>query len=192
MAVTITKQDILNANTYMPLGMKTQLARQIAQWCMEEEPGEAGTPSIWRESRARRQLFFYGLFGRFYLKKDFACGTVEYIEDGETKETEIDYFMTVAEYDEWAGSHVMNQLERLKRDKEISDRIYDLLYDLKALEGTIYGAVRDELEKRNDPVKRLSMMVAAETGTAYLKSNLAEINDLARRMEKEKAGGDNE
>ena len=50
----------------------------------------------------------------------------------------------------------MNQLERLKKaaDKTALNTIFDLLYDYKAIEMMLTGAIRDELEAHNDPFNR--------------------------------------
>ena len=185
MAVIITREDIKNARTYMPILMKTQLASQIAIWCTDEAVGSGneGVVPLYTENRTKRQLFLYGLLAKWYLQKEFECGTALIKEDGEEKEVEIDYFMTVAAYDEWAGSHVMNQLERLKRDKEISDSVFDILQDFKALEAMLYGAVRDELEVRNDVVRRLNTSLSASISPADIQGFVDEMKSIVNESE---------
>lgn len=180
MAVIITREDIQNARSYMPLLMKTQLARQIAVWCTDEAEGsgDEGEVPFYTENRAKRQLFLYGLLARWYLKRDFECGSAQITKDGETEDLEVDYYMTVDAYDEWAGSHVMNQLERLKRDKEIADKVFDILQDFKALEALIYGAVRDELEVRNDIIRRFGKSVAASITPGEVQSLMDQIKAI--------------
>ena len=189
MAIILTKEDIQNARTYMPITMKRVLTRQVAVWCVDEEKGEPGAeaPPLFRENRERRQLFLYGLLARWYLQKDFACGTADLVKDGAVVEQEVDYYMAPADYDEWAGSHVMNQLERLKRDKDIADRIYDLLYDFRALEALSYGAVKDELARKNDLCERLMRCVGQASDPEQMKKTLAEIAELGKELEERKA-----
>jgi len=190
MAVILTKEDILNARTYMPITMKRVMTKQIAEWCTEEKPDKLGkgVPPLYCENRELRQLFLYGLLARWYLRKDFACGTVEVITDGERHQEEVDYYMAPADYDEWAGSHVMNQLERMKRDRDVADKIYDLLYDFRALETLSYGAVRDELEQRNDLCARLGETLALSSDPDTLRKNLEEIVELGNELNARKEG----
>lgn len=180
MAVILTREDIKNARTYMPLLAKVQFAKQIAVWCTEEAPGSGGEGEVplYIENRAKRQLFLYGLLARWYLRRDFTCGSALVTRDGETEELEVDYYMSLDAYDEWGESHVMNQLERLKRDKEISDRVFDLLQDFKALEAMIYGAVRDELEVRNDFMRRFGRGMAAAITPAEIQGLVEQIKEF--------------
>lgn len=183
MAVIITKEDIKNARTYMPILAKAQFARQIAVWCTEtaQGSGDDGEVPLYVENRAKRQLFLYGLLARWYLNKDFDCGTALVTTDGETEELEVDYYMAVDAYDEWASSHVMNQLERLKRDKEVADKVFDLMQDYKALEAMIYGAVRDELEVKNDVIRRFGSSVAASITPAEIQGIVDQMRDLSEQ-----------
>ena len=185
MAVIITREDVQNARTYMPILMKSQLASQIAIWCTDEAVGSGneGVVPLYLENRTKRQLFLYGLLAKWYLKREFECGSALVVDDGEEKEVEIDYFMTVESYDEWAGSHVMNQLERLKRDKEISDSVFDILQDFKALEAMIYGAVRDELEVRNDVVRRMSSSISAAITPSDVQGFVDEVKSFVKESE---------
>ena len=89
--------------------------------------------------------------------------------------------MQLSEYDDWAGSHVINQLERLKKDKtkKVSNTVYDLLYDYKAFEGMIFGAIRDELEARNDALHRAAA-VLCEITPDMIKNAVGEIREAAK------------
>ena len=197
MAIVITKEDIQSARAYMPLALKAEIASQIAAWCVQpteikDENGDA-LPPIWQENRALRQLFVLGVFGRFYLRKDFATQSIKLTKDGKpVGMQDVDYYMDVDAYDEWAESHVLNQIERLKldkRDKEISDKCYDILYDFKAFEAMTYGAIKDEIEEKNDLVKRAAEYIEVRLSKEYAEGKIAELETLAAELESRKKTG---
>lgn len=150
-AITITEQDILNAATYVGISTKENYVRAIAYICLEpvevQYDGQA-LPTMFRENKKIKAQYLMGTLATL-LQKGFES---EHLTTGE----ELTGCMTEAEYDMWAGSHVMNQLERLKKGKnsEVVNRLFDLLYDYKAFEMMLTGAIKDELEVRNDPFNR--------------------------------------
>ena len=160
--IVITTEDIQNAESYIPVTLKEAAVRMMATLCIEEAKGEKEAqgltlPTIYRENRLHRQQFAMGILAGFYLKKPYRMAKLQYIDGkGETHAEDINYMMDTEELDIWAGSHVMNQLERIKKKRDgCADKVYDLLYDLKGFENMLTGAIRDELERRNDPLRRM-------------------------------------
>lgn len=156
--IVITPEDIAKATVYTDLEIKEILARGVAQLCVEpvevvSEETEA-LPTMYRENRKLRAQFQMGilasLLGREYTQQTATVRT----ENGE-EDRPLAWCMDGDDYRKWASSHVMNQLERLKKAKGAdNDRIFDFLYDYKAIEMMISGAIRDELEALNDPFNR--------------------------------------
>ena len=175
MAVTITESDISKASTYVPIEAKKGVARIIALFCVEPAADMGGAP-VYRENRKFRQMFLMGILAEMYLHRDYHLQRVKLGEDGE--EQDVRLLMQESEYDEWAASHVVNQLERLKKDKtkKVSNTVYDLLYDYKAFENMIFGAIRDELEARNDPLRRAAA-VLCEITPDMIKTALAGVRE---------------
>ena len=160
--IVITTEDIQNAESYIPVTLKEAAVRMMATLCIEasdsgKEADGLPMPPIYRENRMRRQQFTMGILAGFYLKKRYRMAKLQYRDKkGETREEPINYMMDTEELDNWAGSHVMNQLERIKKKRDgCADKVYDLLYDLKGFENMLTGAIRDELERRNDPLRRM-------------------------------------
>ena len=189
MAITISAEDIQNARTYMPLEVKDLVASQIAVWCVQPDKPDAqhqseDAPPMYHEKRGLRHLLMMGVLARFYLRRDFDTEDVTVTDaDGhEVDKVPIDYYMSIPAYNEWAGSFVVNQMERLKKNKEISDRVYDLLYDFKAFENMVYGAIRDEADRRNDPVLRASAYFSGSVSPDYLKSMVDELEEIQNRV----------
>lgn len=198
MAIIIDEKDILNANTYIGLMQKDVLCRNIAELCVEpvevKVNGEAG-PNRYRENRRFRQQFLYGVLAKFYLKKDFNEQEIEYTDsNGKRTVTTVNYLMDTDDCNEWAASHVFNQIERFKRgySKEVSNAAYDLLYDFKSFEMMLLGAIRDELEKENDLLGRVADYIFAQFSPENVQSALNEIESLQKQIEEVKNGAERE
>jgi hypothetical protein len=87
--------------------------------------------------------------------------------------------MSDACFDRWAGSHVFNQLERLKRDAELRDKVFDLLADYKDLEKRFSAQLAGLLTVQNDSVVRQSQYTAAQMKA--LPGLLEELKKLSDR-----------
>lgn len=157
--IKITAEDIKNATTYTELGIKEVLARNIASLLMEpveiNVDGNSALPPMYRENRKLRQQYQMGILATM-LHREYTLEKVKIKTDDGTEERQLAWCMSADDYNVWASSHVMNQLERLKKGKDGVDvnKIFDLLYDYKALEMMLSGAIRDELEERNDLFNR--------------------------------------
>lgn len=165
-AVTITEQDILNAGTYVNIDVKERFTRAVAFLCLEPvevKNDEDSLPMMFRENKKIKAQYMMGTLATL-LGRDYESQT---LKTGE----ELSGCMAEADYDLWAGSHVMNQLERLKKTKnsEVVNRLFDLLYDYKAFELMLTGAIKDELEVRNDPFNRTMQWVSVSAADAAVK-----------------------
>ena len=76
---------------------------------------------------------------------------------------DTDFQMAANEYDRWASSHIFNQLERMKSDKDIKDKVFDILDDYKDFQWAMRREIEILLGHRNDTVMRLGIFIA-ETG----------------------------
>ncbi len=157
--IVITAEDIANAMTFMPLASKEVLTRSMALFCVEpvEVSGADGEPlpTMFRENRKLRHQIQMGILATM-LNRNYELQSVKYRGDDGVREERLSWCMDADEYEKWASSHVMNQLERLKKCKntETVNKVFDLLYDYKAIEMMLSGAIRDELEARNDVLNR--------------------------------------
>ena len=150
-AIEINEQDILNAADYVDIGVKESFTRAIAFLCLEpvevQNDGEA-LPIMFRENKKIKAQYLMGTLAML-LQKSF---TPQALKSGEV----LEGCMDEADYNLWASSHVMNQLERMKKSRngELVNKLFDVLYDYKAIEMMLTGAIKDELEVRNDPFNR--------------------------------------
>lgn len=192
--IEITVDDVLRATTYTPLQLKEVISRNIAALCIEpveikSEDGE-NLPPMFRENRKLRQQYQMGILASL-LGKDFTVQKATIRTENGQEERDLAWCMDEDDYNLWASAHVMNQLERLKKSKSgeaVVNKIFDLLYDYKAIEMMLSGAIRDELEERNDIFNR-AMQYFSVTATQAAMSELMNkelptvINELRRKGE---------
>lgn len=173
--ITITEEDILGAQTYTPLSAKELLTRAIAALCVEPVEVKAeeneSLPPMFRENRKLRHQFQMGILATL-LRREYPLQKVTYRHSEDGEEHELTWCMDEDEYDIWAMSHVMNQLERMKKsgNKTVVNRLFDLLYDYKAIELMLTGAIRDELEAHNDIFNRAMQFFSVSATQAAMNS----------------------
>jgi uncharacterized coiled-coil protein SlyX len=95
-----------------------------------------------------------------------------------------EWLMTHEAYDEWAGGHIFNQLERYKRDTDLKFKAYDLLYDYKDLEKRFSAQISSLLAVQNDAVIRQSQQMANSV------RELPEILEQLKAMQGENSNGE--
>lgn len=187
--INITEQDVLNANSYLPITLMEQVTRNMAVLLME--PVEVDTsdgdvlPVMNRINRKLRAQFLMGVLAT-KLGREFACPTLQVRdEDGNITEQPFSWVMDDDDYDTWASSYVFNQLERMKKSKTpgVVDKLFDLLYDYKAVELALNGALQDELNARNDIFNRAIEFFSVEAVDAGIREVAAEGLRQARESE---------
>lgn len=169
MAFVITKEMIEKANSYMPMEEKISLSKIIAEKCVDIIPQPRKNPVSDRANKilslpegelpSLKSMLTLSVLLGFYLDIDI---------DAEGKNA-----MTFASYDEYAGSHPLNQLDRLKSNAEIRDKVYDLVADFKEFKKMVDTEIYNIRAYRNDPLVRL----AATVGLYLTKENLAKLKD---------------
>jgi hypothetical protein len=146
----------------------------------EENP----LPSFRVEDRMMRQQCLMGVLAQFYFGMEFENAVLEIEnEKGETRLEPIKGCMTVAEMDKFCESHPINQLERMKREKAVANKVYDLLYDFKGFEAFLNGAIRETIEMQNDPALRIAQMMAIQTTPETIKEAMEAIKEYRKQTE---------
>lgn len=158
--IVITPEIVKNATDYIPLMKKQEMAETIAQKCIVKvlmkytEKGD-GTDSIpmpdrYQEYHMYTNLYLMGVLAHEYLH-------IPYEGDGTGKEI-IDYEnlkMPANVYDQWGASHVLNQLEQMKTDREMREKVFDLLNDFKDFRWMLAHEIDILLGHNNDVVTRM-------------------------------------
>lgn len=187
MAVTITQEDVKKAKDYLPAETKEALARLMAQLCTRVVENDASTaeaplPPYRVEDRLRRLQCLNGVLCGFYFGGSFEKEKLTFRkEDGSgTEEREIEGVMSLEALNDWCSGHPRNQLERLKKEKNVANKVYDILDDFKLFEILLDRAIREELDMQNDPAIRIATMLAMQMNPESLKETLEEIQQLQK------------
>lgn len=185
MATTITIEDVKKARSYMPAVTKQAVARLMAQLVtriVENNAGPDGKslPPLRVEDPVRRLQCLHGVLCGWYFGSDYERETLRYLDekDGQEKTRPLDFVMSLDQLDKWLEGHPMNQLERLKKEKAVANKVYDILYDFRAFELMLNGAIREEIEKANDPALRMAEMLAAQTTPEELKKAMELLEEM--------------
>lgn len=156
--IIITKEIIEKAIDYIPLQLKVEMVERIAQECVarvvmtkvgkngEQEP----LPDRCQEQPMLTNLYLMGVLASKYL-------FIPYDGEYDTREDNPYYglMMPLNIYDRFAASHVINQLEKLKGDKECRDKVFNILYDYGQFRRMFYDEIHRIVEHRNDVVWRM-------------------------------------
>lgn len=176
MAIVITKEMIKAANDYVSLADKDAMTRYMALACIENADPESMPYIV--ERRALKQQYLMGILAKLYLKQDYTQQK-SVITDGEKEEQgELDCCMDVESYDEWASSHVFNQLVRFKKDKEVADKVFDMMEDFRLFEIMLSKAITELCDRGNDNMNKLQTII----DTLAKSEKLKELTDMLEAM----------
>ena len=180
----ITTEILDKAKTYMPLAEKIANAMEISQIVFtkpEEEENEKshievaldtiGFRAVARESTIAKHIHLLYHFLRFYLGVEF------------DEEHPFDY-------DVYAESHILNQLERFKANAEYRDKVFDLLYDYKEFKKIVEAEIYNEKCERNDFLRRFNDELSANSDPKALLKLVDELKAQSKEYTEavEKAG----
>ena len=190
MAKYFTEEDILNANTYMPIELKGKTAKAIAVSSIavvnvnmditsdSGEKSQSPLPPRYTEDAVTKMAWQLRMLLVYYLKQDLGSDT-----------------MTAAQYDDWGQVAVFNQLDRLKQSKnaDVRNKVYDILDDYRELCKMISTEIAMELAVRNDPFNRIAVWLMEQISPELigkLKDGLVSARDeLSQYRESRKQKG---
>lgn len=141
----ITEQIIQGAVTYIPLEDKVAFAQAVAESVLEpveimskkvQSDEVIALPELYEENSQMKQIFLMQFFLRHYLRLD------------------VPNEFSTSDYDKYASSHPMNQLERFKGNAEVKCKVFDLLADYKELKKHLDIAIFNLKSARNDTLER--------------------------------------
>lgn len=178
----ITQDMMKNADTYIPVTLKTVIANTMARTCVQhtymvkpynEKPEykeEYGVSPQYCESAGEKAKVMMAVLCVYYLHiwgDDHALTC------------------TPEEYDGWAGAHILNQIERYKAG-EYREKAFDLLSDLRETEKYLNSAIYGVLRELNDPVKRFMEALGYMGSAEGVQDALDMIRESADGIEKER------
>lgn len=149
----LTGEMMQKARDYVPLAEKEAWVAENAPKCFDKlaitADGEP-VPPMYMVNTALKSRYLMGALAKLYF-----CADIQHEADNE-------WLMTVADYDAWAGSHIMNQLERMKHDNCYKFKAYDLMADYRDLEKRFSTQLSGLLTVQNDSVIRNNELSAAQ------------------------------
>lgn len=186
--IVITPEIVKSATDYIPLMKKQEMAETIAQKCIVKvlmkytEKGD-GTDSVpmpdrYQEYHMYTNLYLMGVLAHEYLH-------IPYEGDGTGKEI-IDYEnlkMPANVYDQWGESHVLNQLEQMKTDRELREKVFDLLNDFKDFRWMLAHEIDILLGHNNDVVTRMMQAI----GTSIKEMAADSMQELGEALQNEQS-----
>lgn len=172
--IELTKEAILAAEDYIPVTIKEQWVTDCADKCFDRlsitADGEQ-MPPMYMINESLKARYLMGAFVGMYLG-------LKYEPDGSDA-----LLMGVEDYDKWAGSHVFNQIERLKRDPDVRDKCFDLLCDYRALEKRFHSSIIGLLTVQNDSVIRQQDLMA--TQMKQMPELMRQLRELTGKVEED-------
>ena len=147
----ITKGMILEAHDYVTNAAKDSWVDRVAPNCFNRlsiSADDEQLPAMYMVNASLKSRYLMSALVSLYL--------------GVTYDAEDDdpLLMTEAEYDKWACSHAICQIDRWKRDADVRDKCFDLLYDYHELEKRLSSQITGLLTVQNDPVVRQSQQTS--------------------------------
>ena len=163
----LTKDQMLNAQTYMPIADKISLARKISAKCVvpmktaeQNKPADAliHLPMMMEEDCALKSILLLNVLLGFYF-------------DIEITEKEDPYAL----YDYYAGGHLLNQIERFKSDRDTKDIAFDILDDFRDFKKMVDTMIFNEKTNANDPLGRLAASIEVLSTPENVKTLFEEL-----------------
>lgn len=178
--ITLTKEIIEKACDYIPLQRKHIWCRNVATVALQnvtlnggEKDAAFATPDRYEENTMARQMALASALAQNYLK----------VYPEETVLQEKDY-------DEILSSHLVNQLERMKGDRDIRDKVFNILYDFGELKKMLNTEIYSRLGHFNDTLGRLFVAISMSEpqNLEQMSEDLKAIGVAVSDYEKRKAG----
>lgn len=176
--IIITPEMLEKASDYIPLLERQEMLESIARVCVVKVKMEVkltgstetvSMPERYQEHRIMTKMCLMGVLALKYLHVDY---------DGDDRSLQ----MPANIYDQWAGSHVLNQIEKLKSDKTVGEKAFRILKDYRDFCNDLYREIDILLGHQNDVVYRLMDAMNASIRQTALEA-LTDGNAPAKRPE---------
>ncbi len=172
----LTEEMVAKAKTYMPLRVKIELAKGIAQsstkpmkTAAQNTPAMLPLPALFAEDTGMKTILVMNAFLGFYFD----------IEINVEDKSIFDIF------DYYAGSHILNQLERLKVTAQ-KEKVFDIIADFKDFKKMVDTEIEKEVANNNDSLGRLSATMALLGTPENVKKMTDALSALVEKKEAKK------
>lgn len=180
----LTENMMRDAESYLSLRAKEAIVRTVLPGCVKRifdydyEKDEYQT----QENDLPTTMPMYGEDTEF--KSRVVLGTVLHyylgLDIGEN--LSIDAEM----YDQYAGSHIMNQIERFKANPELKSKSFDMLADIRDFEKRLNCAVYSLLQLKNDMAGRVLTALGTMMSQEALENVIRATNEAQQGIAAER------
>ena len=170
----ITEEMIKNATIYVPLGLKVAYAKTRAEECLEkvnisvqklEADKLLALPAIWQENTAMKKCVLMYAFLTLYLHID------------------VPEEFAVLDYDKFAKSLPLNQLERLKTKADIKEKVFDIIADFKEFKKIFDIELYNLRSVKNDGMERVLAAISVISSPEAIKAMVEEMQNIAKSIQ---------
>nr|DAE06426.1 MAG TPA: hypothetical protein [Siphoviridae sp. ctb8j11] len=177
--IKLTKEKLLSMRDYVPLAEKMRFVAEAAGGCFDRMElkisGGAESmpmPPMYRDNTSIKSRMLMGAFVKLYLEAGFET------------EGENPWLMSVADYDRFCGSHIFNQIERMKAEGgEVRDKAFDVLSDWRDLEKRFNTEVYNMMQVMNEPVSRIMMAMQMQTTPEAMQGLKEELESVKKELD---------
>lgn len=179
----LTEDMMRKAESYLSLSAKEAIVQTVLPGCVKrifdydyekdayqtKEDDLPTTMPMYGEDTAFKSRVVMGTVLHFYLGIDI----------GENLSIEPDV------YDLYAGSHIMNQIERYKANPELKSKSFDMLADIRDFEKRLNCAVYSLLQLKNDVGGRVLNALGVMMSQDALENVIRATNEAQQGMQAE-------
>lgn len=179
----LTEDMMRKAESYLSLSAKEAIVQTVLPGCVKrifdydyekdayqtKEDDLPTTMPMYGEDTAFKSRVVMGTVLHFYLGIDI----------GENLSIEPDV------YDLYAGSHIMNQIERFKANPELKSKSFDMLADIRDFEKRLNCAVYSLLQLKNDVGGRVLNALGVMMSQDALENVIRATNEAQQGMQAE-------
>ena len=173
----ITEEMVKRAEEYIPLAQKIAFVEVYSGECLK--PVDISTqklrsdallplPQLYEEDLLQKQLVLMKAFLEMYfhveVSAEFGC----------------------KEYDKFAKSHPMNQLERLKNLLSIKDKVFNIIADYKELKKLFEIGIYNRKASRNDGIERALAGITVINDPETMKKVIEELKKAQPQLAQKK------
>lgn len=179
----LTEDMMRKAESYLSMSAKEAIVQTVLPGCVKrifdydyekdayqtKEDDLPTTMPMYGEDTAFKSRVVMGTVLHFYLGIDI----------GENLSIEPDV------YDLYAGSHIMNQIERYKANPELKSKSFDMLADIRDFEKRLNCAVYSLLQLKNDVGGRVLNALGVMMSQDALENVIRATNEAQQGMQAE-------
>ena len=175
----ITDEMINKATDYIPLINKIAIAKTVAEHCVQ--PVEISVQKI----QSDETLTLPEMYEDDTMAKQI---NLMYILLTEYLHVEVNDDFSAEDYDKYAKSHPMNQLERFKSGSiEVKNKVFDLLYDFKELKKLIDTEIYNLKSAHNDTLERFLAGITLLSNPENIQKMVTELQKVTEQVEDKQA-----